>query len=121
MAEIVLGDLAEEIHVTDDKYLGMVTALSGGDAVYVFLVEAPVHADVRIGLPRDMAQELVIQTILGSTRTVEKTAKHPADLRNMVTSPGRTTTEALLQLKRGGFRSLLLEAVAAAYERDERL
>lgn len=117
----MLGDLAQEMHVTDDKYLGMVTALSGGDPAYVFLVEAPVHADVRIGLPRDMAQESVIQAILGSTRTVEKTPKHPADLRNMVTSPGRTTTEALLQLKRGGFRSLLLEAVAPAYERDERL
>lgn len=68
-----------------------------------------------------MAQELVIQTILGSTCTVEKTGKHPADLRNMVTSPGGTTTEALLQLERGGFRSLLLEAVAAAYKKAEHL
>jgi pyrroline-5-carboxylate reductase len=121
LAQIVLGASAEEIHVTDQKYFGMATTLSGGDPAYVFFVEAPVHPDVRIGLPRDMAQELMIQTILGSTRTVEKTAKHPADLRNMVTSPGKTTSEALLQLKRGGFRSLLLEAVAAAYERDERL
>jgi pyrroline-5-carboxylate reductase len=63
----------------------------------------------------------VIQTILGSTRSVERTAKHPADLRNMVTSPGKTTAEALLQLEKGEFRSLLLEAVAAAYQRDERL
>lgn len=113
--------MAQEIHVTDQKYFGMATALSGGDPAYVFFAEAPVHADVRTGLPRDMAQELVIQTILGSSRTVEKTAKHPADLRNMVTSPGRTTTEALLQLKKGGFRSLFPEAVAAAYEKDERL
>jgi pyrroline-5-carboxylate reductase len=76
---------------------------------------------VHIGLPRDMAQKLVIQTILGSTRTVERTGKHPADLRNMVTSPGGTTTEALLQLEKGRFRSLILEAVAVACKKAERL
>ena len=121
MAQIVLGTLAEEIHVTDQKYFGMATALSGSGPAYVFLfIEALVDAGVHIGLPRDMAQELVIQTILGSTRTVEKTGKH-VDLGNVVTSPGGTTTEALLQLERGRFRSLLIEAVAAAYKKDERL
>ena len=115
LAQTVLGALGKEIYVTDEKYLGMATALSGSGPAYVFLfIEALVDAGVHIGLPRDMAQELVIQTILGSTRTVEKTGKHPADLRNMVTSPGGTTTEALLQLEKGRLRSLILEAVAAA-------
>lgn len=122
LAQTVLGALGKEIYVDDEKYLGMATALSGSGPAYVFLfIEALVDAGVHIGLPRDMAQKLVIQTILGSTDTVEKTGKHPADLRNMVTSPGGTTTEALLQLEKGGFRSLLLEAVAAAYEKAERL
>jgi len=122
LAQTVLGALGKEIYVTDEKYLGMATALSGSGPAYVFLfIEALVDAGVHIGLPRDMAQELVIQTILGSTRTVEKTGKHPADLKNMVTSPGGTTTEALLQLEKGGLRSLLLEAVAAAYKKSERL
>jgi pyrroline-5-carboxylate reductase len=121
LAQIVLGALAQEIHVTDQEYFGMATTLSGGDLAYVFSVQGPVHADVPIGLLRDMSQELVIQTILGSTRSVEKTAKHPADLRNMVTSRWRTITEALLQQEKGEFRSLLLEAVAAAYEEDEHL
>ena len=121
LAQAVLGALGEEIYVADEKYLGMATALSGSGPAYVFLfIEVLVDAGVHIGLPRDIAQELVIQTILGSTRTVEKTGKHPADLRNMVTSPGGTTTEALLQLEKGGFRSLLLEAVAAAYKKAER-
>ena len=120
LAQAVLGALGEEIYVADEKYLGMATALSGSGPAYVFLfIEVLVDAGVHIGLPRDIAQELVIQTILGSTRTVEKTGKHPADLRNMVTSPGGTTTEALLQLEKGGFRSLLLEAVAAAYKKAE--
>jgi len=122
LAQAVLGALGEEIYVADEKYLGMATALSGSGPAYVFLfIEALVDAGVHIGLSRDIAQELVIQTILGSTRTVERTGKHPADLRNMVTSPGGTTTEALLQLEKGGFRSLLLEAVAAAYRKAERL
>jgi pyrroline-5-carboxylate reductase len=120
LAKTVLGALGKEIYVTDEKYLGMATALSGSGPAYVFLfVEALVDAGVHIGLPRDIAQKLVIQTILGSTYTVEKTGKHPADLRNIVTSPGGTTTEALLRLEKGGFRSLLLEAVAAAYEKAE--
>jgi pyrroline-5-carboxylate reductase len=122
LAQTVLGALGKEIYVADEKYLGMATALSGSGPAYVFLfIEALIDAGVHIGLPRDMAQELVTQTILGSTRTIEKTGKHPADLRNMVTSPGGTTTEALLQLEKGRFRSLLLKAVAAAYKKAERL
>ena len=122
VAQTVLSALGKEIYVTDEKYLDMATALSGSGPAYVFLfIEALIDAGVHIGLPRDMAQSLVIQTVLGSTHTVEKTGKHPADLRNMVTSPGGTTTEALLQLEKGGFRSLLLEAVAAAYRKAERL
>jgi pyrroline-5-carboxylate reductase len=122
LAQTVLGALGKEMYVTDEKYLNMATALSGSGPAYVFLfIEGLVDAGVHIGLPRDMAQELVIQTVLGSTHTVEKTGKHPAALRNMVTSPGGTTTEALLLLEKGGLRSLLVEAVAAAYKRSERL
>jgi pyrroline-5-carboxylate reductase len=122
LAQTVLGALGREIYVSDEKYLSMATALSGSGPAYVFLfIEALVDAGVHIGLTRDMAQELVIQTILGSAHTVEKTGKHPADLRNMVTSPGGTTTEALLQLEKGRFRSLLLKAVAAAFKKAKHL
>jgi pyrroline-5-carboxylate reductase len=122
LAQTVLGALGKEIYVADEKYLDMATALSSSGPAYVFLfIEAFIDAGVHIGLPRDMAQELVIQTILGSTHTVEKTGKHPANLRNMVTSPGGTTTEALFQLERGRFRYLLFDAVAAAHEKAKRL
>jgi pyrroline-5-carboxylate reductase len=122
LAQIVVGALGKEIYVADEKYLDMATALSSSGPAYVFLfIEALIDAGVHIGLPRDMAKELVIQTVLGSTRTVEKTGRHPADLRNMVTSPGGTTTEALFELEKGRFRSLLLEAVAAAYKKAESL
>lgn len=122
LAQIVVGALGKEIYVADEKYLDMATALSSSGPAYVFLfVEALIDAGVHIGLPRDMAKELVTQTVLGSTRTVEKTGRHPADLRNMVTSPGGTTTEALFELEKGRFRSLLLEAVAAAYKKAQSL
>jgi len=122
IARSVFGALGEEIYVPDEKYLDMATALSGSGPAYVFLfIEALIDAGVHIGLPRDIAQKLVIQTMLGSTHAVERMDKHPAKLRNMVTSPGGTTTEALLQLERGGLRSLLLDAVAAAYDKAKHL
>jgi pyrroline-5-carboxylate reductase len=122
LAQTVLAALGKEIYVSDEKYLNMATGLSGSGPAYVFLfIEALIDAGVHIGLPRDMAQELVMQTVLGSTRTVEKTGRHPAELKNMVTSPGGTTTEGLLELEKGRFRSVLLQAVAAAYKKAESL
>ncbi|UCD22070.1 MAG: pyrroline-5-carboxylate reductase [Chloroflexota bacterium] len=122
LAQTILGTLGKEVYVADENYLNMATALSASGPAYVFLfIEALIDAGVHIGLSRDLSQELTIQTILGSTRTVEKTGKHPADLRNMVTSPGGTTTEALLELEKGRFRSIIMEAVAAAHKKAERL
>lgn len=122
MAQSVLGALGEQIYVADEKYLDMATALSGSGPAYVFLfIEALIDAGVHIGLPRDIAEKLVMQTIVGSTHAVQKMGKHPAELRSMVTSPGGTTAEALLQLEKGNFRSLLLEAVAAAYNKAKNL
>lgn len=122
MAQSILSALGEGIYVPDEKYLDMATALSGSGPAYVFLfIEALIDAGVHIGLPRDTAQKLVIRTLLGSTHAVQNTGKHPAELRSMVTSPGGTTTEALLRLERGGFRSVLLEAVAAAYDKAKQL
>ena len=122
IAQAILGTLGEEIYVSDEKYLDMATALSGSGPAYVFLfIEALIDAGVHIGLPRDVAQKLVIQTVLGSTHAVQETHKHPAQLRNMVTSPGGTTAEALLRLEKGGLRSLLLEAVTAAYDKAKHL
>ena len=100
----------------------MATAVSGSGPAYVFLfIESLVDAAVHIGLPRNMAQELVLQTLLGSGHFLRKSGKLPAELREMVTSPGGTTAEALLQLENGGFKDLVLQAVIAAYEKAKRL
>ena len=114
----ILGAMGKEIHVDDEKYLDMATAVSGSGPAYVFLfVESLVDAGVHIGLPREMAQELVLQTLLGSALFVEKSGKSPAELRAMVTSPGGTTAEALRQFEKGRFSELVKQAVSAAYEK----
>jgi pyrroline-5-carboxylate reductase len=122
IAQSVLGALGQELYVPDEKYIDMATALSGSGPAYIFLfIEGLIDAGVHIGLPRDIARKLVIQTMLGSALAAQNIAKHPAELRNMVTSPGGTTTEALLRLEKGGLRSLLIEAIAAAYSKAQHL
>ncbi len=122
MAQSILAATGKEIYVSSEKYIDMATAVSGSGPAYVFLViEALVDAGVHIGLPREMAEKLVVQTVLGSARAVEVMGKHPAELKNMVTSPGGTTTEGLLQLEAGKLRSLLLQAVIAAYNKAKAL
>ena len=122
IARSILSALGREIYFTDEKYINMATALSGSGPAYVFLfIEALTDAGVNIGLSCKEAQELALQTILGSVEMVQKVGKHPAELRNMVTSPGGTTAAALAQLEKGGFRSSVLEAVVAAYEKARQL
>ena len=114
----LLKTLGEEIYVSEEKYLDMATALSASGPAYVFLfLEALIDAGVYLGLPRDMAQTLALQTFLGSAALARESGKHPAELRNMVTSPGGTTAEALLALEEEGFRGIIINAVIAAHEK----
>ncbi|MBI2171121.1 MAG: pyrroline-5-carboxylate reductase [Chloroflexi bacterium] len=118
----ILRTLGEEMEVYDERYLDMATALSASGPAYVFLfLESLIDAGVYMGMSRDMARTLAIQTVLGSARLAQETGKHPAELRDMVTSPGGTTAEALRALEEGGFRATILRAVAAAYEKSKRL
>jgi pyrroline-5-carboxylate reductase len=118
----ILGTMGKEVYVDDEKYIDMATAVSASGPAYVFLfIESLIEAAVHIGLPRDMAQELALQTLLGSGHLVQKSGKEPSELRRMVTSPGGTTAEALLRLEKGGFSNLILQAVVAAYNKARRL
>ncbi|HEX74676.1 MAG TPA: pyrroline-5-carboxylate reductase [Dehalococcoidia bacterium] len=118
----ILGTMGKEIYVDDEKYIDMATAVSGSGPAYIFLfVESLIDAAVAIGLPRDMAKELVLQTVLGSEHFIQKSGKPLAELRRMVTSPGGTTEAALHKLAEKGFSSLILQAVIAAYNRAQEL
>lgn len=121
-AKSILGAMGRELYVDDEAYLDMATAISGSGPAYFFLmVEALVDAAIEIGLPREMAQELVLQTMLGSGKFIRQSGASPAELRRKVTSPGGTTAAALAQFEKGGFGGLVRRAVKAAYERAKEL
>src|SRR5512145_1153073 len=115
----ILGALGEEVFVEDESYLDMATALSGTGPAYVFLfTEALIDAGVHMGFPRRIAEQLVLQTIKGSAFFYHQADRHPATLRNQVTSPGGTSAEALYYLEKAGFRTAISRAVWAAYQRS---
>lgn len=121
-ARHILQALGEEVWMDDEGYLDMATALSGTGPAYVFLfIEALIDAGVHMGFARHIAEKMVIQTIKGSVTVVEELRRHPATLRNMVTSPGGTSAAALYELEKGGFRTILSKAVFAAYQRSKDL
>ena len=118
-ARSILRSMGEEIFVSDEGYLDVATAVSASGPAYVFLfIESLTDAGVHLGLTREMAETLAVQTVLGSAKLAKETGSHPAELRNMVTSPGGTTAEALLALEEGGFRATILNAVIAAHEKS---
>jgi pyrroline-5-carboxylate reductase len=121
-ARAILGTMGREIFMADEGYLDIATAVSGSGPAYFFLfVECLIEAAVRIGLTEDTAQELVLQTMLGSGQLLKKSGKPPAELRRMVTSPGGTTAAALKQFEDGNFKELVVKAVDAAYQRSKEL
>lgn len=119
MARAILGALGDEVFVEDESYLDMATALSGSGPAYVFLfTEALIDAGVHMGFPRRIAEQLVLQTIKGSVAYYHYAERHPATLRNQVTSPGGTSAEAIYYLEKAGFRTAISRAVWAAYQRS---
>jgi pyrroline-5-carboxylate reductase len=119
---IVLGALGEELFVDEEKYVDMATALSGTGPTYVFLMmEALIDAGVHMGFPRRIAEQIVLQTVSGSVEFARASKKHMAELRNMVTSPGGTSAEAIYQMEKGGLRTVYSRAVYAAYQRTKTL
>ena len=119
IARAILGALGDEVFVEDESYLDMATALSGSGPAYVFLfTEALIDAGVHMGFPRRIAEQLVLQTIKGSIAYYHYAERHPATLRNQVTSPGGTSAEALYYLDKAGFRTAISRAVWAAYQRS---
>src|SRR5215207_941371 len=118
-ARAILGALGDEVFVEDESYLDMATALSGSGPAYVFLfTEALIDAGVHMGFPRRIAEQLVLQTIKGSVSFYEQAGRHPATLRNQVTSPGGTSAEALYYLEKACFRTAISRAIWAAYQRS---
>lgn len=114
----ILSALGKEIFVETENMINMATSLSATGPTYIFMVmEALTDAGVHLGFSREMAKELVQETMLGSVKFAMASHKHPAELRNMVTSPGGTSAEAIYQMEKGTLRTVLSKAVYAAYKR----
>lgn len=118
----MLEALGKTVRVENERQIDMATALSATGPTYLFLVmEALIDAGVHMGFSRHVAQELVHQTLLGAVLFARESHRHPAELRNMVTSPGGTSAEAIYQMEKGSLRTVLSKAVWAAYQRAESL
>ncbi len=106
----------------DEKLMDAVTGLSGSGPAYVLLmIEALIDAGVLMGMPRQAARELAVQTVIGTSRLLESTGKHPGELRDMITSPGGTTIHGLQVLEARSVRGAFLECVEAATRRSAEL
>jgi pyrroline-5-carboxylate reductase len=118
----MLSALGREFEVHDERQVAMATAVSGTGPTYIFLfIEALTDAAVHLGFPRHVARELVLDTMQGSAEFALQSGKHVAQLRDMVTSPGGTSAEALYELERGGFRTVISDSVWAAFHRTLQL
>ena len=118
LARGILRALGDEREVADETFVAMATALSGTGPTYLFSVmEALIDAGVHLGFPRELAHDLVVETLIGSAEFAQRSELHPAQLRNAVTSPGGTSAAAIYELEKGRIRTVLSDAVWAAYRR----
>jgi pyrroline-5-carboxylate reductase len=118
LARRVLRAIGHEKEVADEAFVAMATALSGTGPTYLFAVmEALIDAGVHMGFPREVAHDLVVETLIGSAEYAAASELHPAQLRNLVTSPGGTSAAAIYELEKGRLRTVLSDAVWAAYRR----
>ena len=122
LIRMLLGAVGREQEAAAETYIDMATAVAGSGPGYVtLLLEALIDGAVTIGLPRALATEMVLQTMLGAVRWAQADGRHPAELRAEVVSPGGTTAEGVLALERGGVRAALIEAIIAGYEKSRAL
>ncbi len=106
----------------EEGHLDAVTGLSGSGPAYIFMIiEALSDAGVKMGLPREVANALTIQTVLGSAKLARESGKHPGELKDMVTSPAGTTIAGLHALEAGGLRTTMMNAVEDATLRSREL
>jgi pyrroline-5-carboxylate reductase len=108
--------------VVPERLMDAVVGVSGSSPAYVFLfIEAMADAAVQAGMPRAQAYEFAAQAVMGSAKMVLETGKHPAELKDMVCSPGGTTIEAVKVLEERGFRAAVMSAMEACIEKSKNL
>jgi len=121
VAEHIFESVGMVVNVEEDL-MDAVTGLSGTGPMYVFqILEGLSDAGVKVGLSRDIANALAVQTLIGSSKLIKETKEHPAKLKDLVTSPGGTAISALHSLEKNGLKALLIDAVEVAAKRSAEL
>lgn len=115
----IFNSVGECICIRENNLMDAITGLSGSGPAYVFtIVDAMADAGVKMGIPREDALSLSIQTILGAATLLKETKAHPGELKDKVTSPGGTSISGLHALEQGGIRTTIMNAVEAATNRS---
>lgn len=118
----MFGSLGKAWRVEDESVMDAVTGLSGsGPAFAAMFVEALSDGGVKAGLGRELAAELAAQTVLGTSKMIMESGRHPAEIKDMVSSPGGTTMSGIHSLESRGFRDAVMSAVEAAANRSAQL
>ncbi len=121
-ARAILGAMGKEIYFDDEKYLDMVTAISGSGPAYFYLfAESLIDGAVGLGIKRQDAETLVLQTMLGAAHLMHQSDKTPAELRRNVTSKGGTTERAIEVFEKNDLAGIVAKAVQAACQRAKEL
>ena len=122
LVEELFGAVGTILLVHDESLINSVAGVSGSGPAYVYtFIEAMIDGGVLVGLKREVARELAIQTVLGAAQLMKETGKHPGELRDQVTSPGGTTIAALKALEETGMRDAVMSAVLVCTERAKEL
>ena len=109
-----------KVHVLPENLMDAVTGLSGSGPAYVFtFIQAMADGGVKMGIPRDIALDLAVQTVIGSAKMIQTGSESPFDLRGKVTSPAGTTIEAVHVLEKGGFSGLVMDAIESATNKSK--
>ncbi|MBS3787656.1 pyrroline-5-carboxylate reductase [Candidatus Bipolaricaulota bacterium] len=108
--------------LSEENLMDAITGFSGSGPAYGYLIiESLIEAGVRVGLPRDRATKLAAQSLLGAAKMVLKTDEHPAQLKDMVTTPAGVTVDAIMKLEEGGVRVAFFKAIEEATEKSRKL
>ncbi|OGS42455.1 MAG: pyrroline-5-carboxylate reductase [Euryarchaeota archaeon RBG_16_62_10] len=122
IAKHIFESVGLVVDLDEEGLMDAVTGLSGTGPMYVFqILEGLSDAGVKVGLSRDMANQLAVQTLIGSSKLIQETKEHPAKLKDLVTSPGGTAISALHSLEKNGLKALLIDAVEVAAKRSGEL
>jgi pyrroline-5-carboxylate reductase len=120
-AEVIFKSVGAVVTLSENL-LDAVTGLSGSGPVYVYtVIEAMIDGGVKMGIPRPLAAKLAAQTVFGAAKLVLETGKHPAILKDEVTTPGGTAINAIHVLENKGLRSVLIDAIVTATQRSQEL